>query len=167
METINKYAGTVALVILAILGIMSMFGHKTSVFGSATACTDGYTCFTNLEAQGNFLTDLVATFAGGTKIGSSGTQLTQVLTATCSLIGNASVTASTTAAFDCAVAGAVSGDKVFAQAATSSPSYMGFLITGASASTTSGFVTLKIFNGNATAVVPNSIASSTSLLIVR
>ncbi len=64
METINKYAGTVALVILAILGLMSMFGHKNQIFGSATACTDGYTCYTNLEVQGNLITDGTTSFVG-------------------------------------------------------------------------------------------------------
>ena len=55
MNTILKYSGVVALVILVILGIQHFL--PKGQFGSATSCTDGYSCFTNLETQGNSVVD--------------------------------------------------------------------------------------------------------------
>lgn len=64
---IKEYSGVIALVILAILGALSLAGVRpTSMFGSATACTDGYTCVTNLEIQGNSITDGTASSVGTT-----------------------------------------------------------------------------------------------------
>lgn len=87
----------------------------------------------------------------------------------CSLISNAfTVTASSTLPMDCAVAAAVSGDIVFGQFATSTANGGGWVIVGASASSTSGYITFRVRNDTGTnAVIPASIASSTMYLDLR
>lgn len=88
---------------------------------------------------------------------------------TCALISNAyTVTASSTLQMDCAVASAVTGDVVFAGFATSTANGGGWVVVGASASTTSGFITIRVRNDTGvTAVIPASIASSTNYLDIR
>ncbi len=115
------------------------------------------------------LTGLITTGSGGLKIGSSGVAMTQFISGTGALIySNPSVIASTTLPFDIAVTGVIDGDKVFVQTATTTANGAGWLITGASASTTSGFITLRIVNNSgATNVIPRNIASNTPYLIIR
>ncbi len=160
MKFIKEWSGVVALVILAIIYVVGFTSHKT-VFGSATSCTDGYTCFTNLEVQGSNLIDGVITMAGGSKVGSSGTTLNTVLEGKSSLIASSfTVGATTTVSMDIAATGALTGDTVFASFATTS-SVGGWAIVGASASTTAGFDTLRVMNlTGASNVIPASIASS-------
>ena len=100
----------------------------------------------------------------------TGTVMTQILSGTGILIGPSyvSLVASTTLPFDIAVSGVVSGDRVLAQFATSSANGAGWDIVGASASTTSGFVTVRIVNNTGTtATIPASVASTTQYLIIR
>lgn len=102
--------------------------------------------------------------------GANGSRIGPVITSTCSLIAPSfTVTASSTAVMDCAVTGVVTGDGVFAQFATTSAAFGGgWSIAGASASTTSGFITLLVANGTgATAVIPASVASTTKYIILH
>lgn len=103
--------------------------------------------------------------------GANGSRLGPIIAGTCSLISNAfSVTASTTKAMDCAVTGVVSGDIVQAWFPTSTITTGGWQIVGASASTTSGFVTLSVYNGagtGASAIIPASLASSTEYEVMH
>lgn len=93
----------------------------------------------------------------------TGTRLGGVYAGACSLIApNYTVTASTTVAMDCAIPGLVSGDGVEIMFATSTASGTGWTVSGASASTTAGFATLRVANNTGiTAAIPASIASST------
>lgn len=93
----------------------------------------------------------------------AGTRLGGVYAGSCSLIANTfTVTASTTKAMDCAIAGLVSGDGVEIMFATSTAAGTGWSVVGASASSTSGFATIRVANNTgADAVIPASIASST------
>jgi hypothetical protein len=115
--------------------------------------------------------DGVATIAT-LKVGSTGTQQTKILSGTCTVLVNRSAAASSTYAADCVVAGVVSGDRVFVQAATTTP-YMlnaGFPIIGAGASSTAGYITIEYRNDTGDAVVPAATAnfgSSTQYWIVR
>lgn len=99
-----------------------------------------------------------------TTLGVVPTNIAKVLASTCSLIAPSfTVAASTTVAMDCAVTGAVSGDKVIAQFASSTATFGGWQITGASASTTSGFITLNVYNAiGVSSLIPASLASSTT-----
>lgn len=106
---------------------------------------------------------------GQLTIGVSGSAITQVIKGTCSLIAPSFyVVASTTAAMDCAVTGVQSGDLVDAWLATSTASGAGWAIAGSSASSTAGYLTVRVGNNTgATAVIPASLASSTPYLIIR
>lgn len=106
----------------------------------------------------------------GIKFGTSGSTVTQLLVGTCNLISDASIAATSTAAVDCAVTGSVAGDKVFVSLATTTPSTnLGWRITGANASSTSGYITVKLMNLTGAAAVPSvsSVGSSTQYLIIR
>jgi hypothetical protein len=61
----NYILGAVAAVIIAFCIGYYGLGSKTSMLaGSASACTDGYTCFSNLETQGNSIVDGTSSFIG-------------------------------------------------------------------------------------------------------
>lgn len=106
---------------------------------------------------------------GKVTIGASGTAVTQLLKGTCSLIGDTyTVIASTTKAFDCAVTGALTGDLVFPGNATSTVAGLGWENSSGSASSTAGFITIRVSNSTgANAVIPASVASSTPYFILR
>lgn len=109
-------------------------------------------------------------FPHGVSIGpaTATTNLAHLITNNCSLIAPSfTVTASTTVAMDCAVTGAVSTDLVFAQFATSTAGNAGWLITGASASSTAGYITMSVINDTgANGIIPAAIASSTKYMVV-
>lgn len=142
----------IALIVVAIIAVAGVF---TPVGQSVMNRLGGVTNYDEVDAT--------AIKVGG----SNGSRVGPIIFGTCSnLIGNNSVTASTTKAFDCAVTGVVSGDTVVAIAASTTPSgYLGMYIAGVSASTTSGFITIKVANPNAAAAVPYEIASSSQYLI--
>lgn len=101
--------------------------------------------------------------------GSSGSRVGPIITGTCSLIAPSfTVAASTTVSMDCAVTGVVTGDVVFAQFATSTSNGNGWIVTGASASTTSNYITLRVTNFvGVSSIIPASIASSTTYLVLH
>lgn len=112
----------------------------------------------------------VAPTDGKLTIGVTGTPLADVKAGTCSLIASSyTVAASSTVPMDCAIANVVSTDVPFAQFATSSTAtFGGWSIRGASASTTAGFITISVVNGTgASGVIPASIASSTKYFVMR
>lgn len=146
---------TVALIAVAIIAIAGVFTPlKTTVqnaFGGVTNYDE---------------VDATALKIGG----SSGSRVGPIISTTCSLImPSFSVTASTSQTADCAVTGVVTGDVVFAQFATSTPSTNGgWVVTQASASTTAGFITLNFENHTgATNVIPASVASTTKFLVLH
>lgn len=97
--------------------------------------------------------------------GSSGSRIGPVIAGNGALIASVyTVSATSSAAMDIAVTGVVAGDTVFAQFGTTTPSAagVGWVINGAAASTTSGFITVNVGNlTGAVAVVPQNLASST------
>lgn len=112
------------------------------------------------------------TVSGSSTFGSGGTAIPKILFGTnCTFVGmNVSQAATTTAAYDCAVTGVVAGDTVVVQSPTTTPTTAGvggWRITGANASSTSGFITVKWFNGTGGAAIPSATAvgSSTSYIV--
>lgn len=95
------------------------------------------------------------------------TNFSKIFGGTCSLIAPVyTVTASSTVAMDCAITGAVSTDLVDAWFATSTATGAGWSVVGSSASSTAGFITLRVVNNTGTnAIIPASIASSTDYWI--
>lgn len=97
------------------------------------------------------------------QLGSSGTALQQVITGTCNLVGG-TIAATSSSAATCAVTGVQSGDLVFATLATSTA---GAVLTGARASTTSGYITVRLLNLTGGASSVSALGSSTAYFIVR
>lgn len=155
MNFIQKNTGVIAVValIIAIIGVFTPAGKIVSnAFGGVTNYDE---------------IDVTALKVGGT----NGSRVGPIISSTCSLIySNSSITASTTRPFDCAVTGVVVGDLVFVQTATTTAALggQGWSIIGASASSTSGFITVLVGNNTgATANLPREIASSTPYLILH
>ncbi len=181
--------GLVVTFVIAIFGIFSPVGQSAiNSLGTAAAnCASGVTCFTNLGATGTFEVDGAATFNSTVtnsaavtntstfKLGSNGTTLTQIIKGTCNPLGmDVAQAASTTVGYDCAVTGVVSGDVVVANFASSSPtsglgSLNDFQIKGVQASSTSGFITLKVANLTGISRTPSAtnFASGTEYMIMR
>lgn len=117
-----------------------------------------------------------AATSGSLTVGNTGTAMAKIISTTCNLgtLGASSIdsshAASTTKSYDCAVTGAVSGDRVIAQLASSTPvgNQGGWMIEASKASTTAGYVSVLLRN-NGLAAVPSvtSVGSSTVILIVR
>lgn len=107
------------------------------------------------------------------KVGTNGSRVGPVIASTCSLImpNYTSLVASSTIPADCAVTGVVTGDIVIANFATSTVSGAlgaGWQITGASASSTSGFITFSIINNTGAArTIPASTASGTPFIVLH
>lgn len=164
-----------ALIISLVVGIVSVFFPRLAsdtkqVFGAAGGMlAENYIPYIMYNGGYNSAKSIKTT--GDLTVGSSGTTVSQMQKGTCSLIAPSfSVTASTSVAMDCAVTGVQASDVVFAMFASSTPSTAGsgWEVVGASASSTSGFITLSITNGTgATAVIPASLASTTQYLILR
>ena len=153
--------GAVVVVIIAIAGYWLFPHNQQTVVGGTTnydtisvsglqlgsGCNNGFgTCLGTLQSANNFGTT--------TLIGSGGTYFT--------------VTASTTKEFDFACTNVTPADQVVAWFAptTTPPSTvtrgMGWYITEAHASSTSGFCTVAVTNGSgADAIIPQQIASTT------
>lgn len=153
----------VAVVAVAIIAVGAYFypQQAAGLLGAVgTRFPNGLAVGTTSPAQGKLL------------IGTNGTNIGNVNFQTCSLIlASYTLAASSTVTADCAVTGAQTGDVVFAQFATTTPGAgtgAGWLITGASASTTAGFDTLSVINNTGTsAVIPASVASTTKVLNIR
>ena len=116
---------------------------------------------------------------GDLTVGSSGTTVSQIITGSCALTGmNVSQTATTTSPYDCAVTGVVAGDFVVAQLATTTAvanlthqaANAGWVVMGAEASSTNGYITVSIGNFTGTARAPASspgLGSTTNYIIFR
>lgn len=153
----------VALIAVAIIAVVGLFVPRgvQNAFGGVggTRFPHGVSVGTN-----------ILTTAGGFKIGDSGSEFAMLLgvKGTGAIIGNRPVAATTTAAFDIAVTGIVSGDACVAQGASTTQTSLGFSIVGCSASTTAGFATVLVANGSgASNVIPYPVASATSVWIFR
>lgn len=123
------------------------------------------------------------TASAGMVIGATGTALNRVVAGSCALIipsgAGATVAASSTAPFDCAVTGVTSGDNVIVELATTTAGAgkMGgtgttaglFIFAGAKASSTAGYITVLLLNMSGAATQPSlyGYGSSTAYWIFR
>lgn len=170
-------------VVLSVLFVTGVVGAATTIStnintaGTLTV-TGASTLTGNVSAAGTLAVTGVSTLTGtsthtaGAIVGSSGTAINQIIKGTCDLLGmNASHAASTTKAYNCAVTGVLSGDLVFAQLGTSTP-FTGpnqWIIVGAVASSTAGYIDVLIWHGGDIPVAPSisGVGSSTRYLIIR
>lgn len=145
----------VALIAVAIIAVASLCIVLTK--GSSAPSFGGVTNYDEV--------DTTALKVGGT----NGSRVGLLSTGFCSLIAPSfTFAASSSVAVDCAVSGVVTGDIVEAWFATSSSNGAGWLVTQSSASTTAGFITLRIVNNTGTsAVIPASLASSTPFIVLN
>lgn len=105
-------------------------------------------------------------FPHGISVGlqsTSPTNLANFKVGTCNMIASSfTIAASSSVAVDCAVTGVTTSYIVQAWFATSSANGAGWQVTQSSASTTAGFITMRIVNNTgASAVIPSSLASTT------
>ena len=153
MNFITKnWVGLVAIVI-ALIGLFAT-ANTAPVAGGISNGTG----FTHGISVGNTAT-----------LGVAPTNISKILTGTCSLIAPSfTVAASSTVPMDCAVAGVTSSDTmVMTEFASSSVVGSGWAIDGSSASSTAGYLTMRITNWTgASAIIPASIASTTQYLVI-
>lgn len=167
MNFLNKNAGVIALVALIIAIGVWAFSSSPKGFGATSYCpTSQTTCLPSLELTGNQVSSIpsLQINAGGLLVGTNGTSISKMINGSGALIySDSQVSASTTKAFDIAVTGVVPGDNVSVQLSTTTvPAFGAWVLTGASASSTSGYITVQIANfTGATANLPRQIASST------
>lgn len=163
IDFIKSNAGWVALVILAIMAVVSFTPKSVINFGAAVNC-QSVTCFTTVGVLTSFQDDGTAIFNGAFAIGSSGTAINQINTGQCYVVAYATtIAASSTAQVDCqgtaliyntnttlatALPGVTAGSNIVVTAATStgSTNVGGLALERASASTTPGFITLTFAN---------------------
>lgn len=104
MTSLQQWGGVLALVaiVLAIGAYAYPKARAAGAFGSATNCTDGYTCVTNLETQGNQIVDGTTSLVGAVTTTGTTTagnlNITTTNTATSSIqVGCIQTTATSTA----------------------------------------------------------------------
>lgn len=155
-KIITWVIGLVALVAL-VIGSVALVGDQSASTSTLGASTPG------------------TRFPHGITIGlpsNSPTNIGDIKVGTCNLLGmDASQAASSTASYDCAVTGVVSGDLVFAalSTTTSNTSVLNWAVTASKASTTAGFITLRVSNFSGAAVAPSisAVGSSTQYIVVK
>lgn len=154
----------VALIAVAIIAVGGYFFPQIqTVLGSVgTRFPNGLAVGTTASVTQNKMT-----------IGNTGTAIGNYQFGSCTLIGtDVSQAASTTVPYDCAVTGATSASIVFGLISTSTSRATGgvqsWIISGAKASTTAGYVTFMLTN-NGSAVAPSvtSVGSSTSYILIN
>lgn len=140
--------------LFAVLGLLAFLGVHLGGAKPQVAGSSGNASETYYNSQW---------LVGGNQIGPTGTLNANSQFGRCALIAPSySVTASSSASMDCAVPGILAGDVVVGMFATSTVAAQGWEIVGASASSTSGYITFRVANDTgATNVIPASLASTT------
>lgn len=181
----NKFTQWIAIAVIAVVAVSAFLYARPlksvgpSSFGATSAgnlLIENYIPYVLYNGGINTAKDLNVT--GGVTFGSSGTTFNKIIEGSCALIvpsgAGASIAASTTAPFDCAVTGVVSTDIVEgAQFSTTTLitafSSSSFVVTYAGASTTAGFITFDVTNntGATNQVSRSGIASSTVFEIIK
>ena len=163
-QTLQQILWAAGSVVVTLLLVAFLHVGGASILNGAI--TAPWTTLTALQLQQGLR------IPGGPGVSTNGSSVQALFKGTCSLINSGSFTivASTSVAMDCAVTGVKPGDEVLAIFATSTASITGpgWELTGASASSTAGFITFSVTNGTgATALMPASLASTTQYLILR
>lgn len=145
METIAKWSGVVALIILA---IVYLFPNQR---------VGGVTNYDEVDAT--------AIKIGG----SNGSRVGPVISGTCSIVSDASISATTTGTGTCAATGTVAGDTVFVSLATTTTKMAAqWAIVGAIATTDS--ITVRYLNLTGTSAVPSAtsgLGSSSPFMVLH
>ncbi len=187
IKFIKDWSGVVALVILAIMGGLYLMGKSSTQFGS-TSCAN-ITCLSGglrlvADAGGDFESDVAAVFNSTFKLGTNGTSVSRLDTGKCYFQpSGTTITASSSTLVDCqgtamvsttagsALPGVTAADNVVLALATSTTCDAGnggLIAQSASASSTAGYITVRLFNACGTTFTwPTSgTASGTASYIV-
>ena len=163
--TIGTYITTSGA--LTVSGISTLGGNGTA---STTVDASG-----NTSIVGTLGVTGLSTLTGGAKVGASGSTLNQIVKGTCSLYSGSGITtiaATSTLNLDCQANGGVgvaspitgiaSGDTVFIQTPTSFPAgvFTGLRVLGATASSTTGYIQVALYNGTGATYTLTSAATS-------
>ena len=196
-EKILFGATVVVVAIVAVFSVLHFFnsnGSKPSTFGAVSgllaenyipyvSINTGYksaygiTTTGALSAAATTITGLF-TASAGALFSSTGTQVNRVNFGTCYVQASATtIAASSTVTVDCqastsgantALTGVTAGDIVNVQFATTTPTtYAGLQILGASASSTTGFITMKVQNNTGATYTWTSAASTTNYIVIH
>lgn len=163
MNKIHEWINTGLIALVIILGLVGG-NHQSGNLGAAST--------TNLPslavAQLN-----VGSGCGDAFTSCVGTGITSLITGTCNLVGQGNVDTMNgvqVATTSCAVTGELTGDKVFVQlnqASTTNPGAWPAVVQSAYASSSSGAITVVLYNSTTTASQVTKIGSSTQYFIVR
>lgn len=156
MSNKNLTIGLVIAIVIAVVGLFTPAGSAVQkVFGGLVNYDE---------------VDATAIKIGG----SNGSRIGPIISGTCTLtVQLATIAASTTAPYDCAVTGVAVGDTVIANLATSTVYTVGqgagFFVVGSKASTTAAFITVDLFNGTGAAANPSTFgySSTTNYLVTH
>lgn len=165
-NTLLVVGGVVIGLVLAII-VSALVGRTPAqIAGSIANCSGGYTCYTNLDVLTNLVVD------GTSQIGASGTALSNVVAAACSMTANVSIAATTSGyAFCTGVTGLTASDGVEAVLATSTSGFVlssdNWWIISAKASTTPGAIDFLLYNGTGKAAVPSAVGRAASTTIIQ
>lgn len=149
---------TVAVIVVAIIAIIGLFSPAGQRVISGVI-----TGITNYDRLGLLSLKVASTCNSGTTFsGCTGTELARINTGFCNVhAGAATAPGSTNVLVQCdagtnsqsALTGVTAGDVVFVSPATTSKQAIGsgIFVTGASASSTSGFIDVNLYNASTTA----------------
>ncbi len=171
-EKLIIWAGVAVTVVLVLIGYnvvakLSSPGPNPGAVGTGLPLENYLPV---IQQNGGLYTNLPARFDNGLQVGANGTNQKNQVDATCSMVSNAVITATTTGyGFCTGVTGVTSADNVDANFATSSLKAADqWIITGAIASSTPGAIDFRILNltgANNTFSGASTIGSSTILQV--
>lgn len=182
-DTFARLVGCAAfllvVVCLILIGISGQGGTTAGGIGGKTSTSGTYIAQNGFGVGTEQSFKQIFNSTGQLVLGQSTSPITQILPGTCNIINYAStIAASTTAQVDCdagttgspvAIAGILSGDKIFIDPASTTPTtFMGLDLLKAAASTTAGHITLWVANQTGTTFTwANSSTSSLSFIDLR
>lgn len=153
MNKQNIFIGVVAVIalLLSLVGLASSSEQPVSLGGTTNYDT---VSVTGLK---------VGVGCADSNTSCAGSSVTSIIKGTCNLVGG-TIAATSSAVADCAVTGVLDGDLVFATLATSTANAV---IDGARASSTSGFITVRLHNLTGAASSVSALGSSTAYFVIR
>jgi hypothetical protein len=167
-NTTFQWIGIVVAIVLATLAILGGGGMPGAGGTTATSTTASIYVTAGLRAG-----------ADGLRVGTSGTYNGRYDAGTCIIwAASNTIAATSTATIECTsngtetglLTGVSNGDAVFVTLSTSTPSvslFGGLQVLGASASSTTGTIVLKVFNATGNTFTWTAAASSTSYLAIK
>lgn len=170
MKSHKKGSAAIWLLSIVVVILLIVVGAVAYFSSSSTSGRGGTSNADTISLGGSLLTGQDPTQGGTLQVGLTGTGIAHINAGTCTINAySATIAATGTAQVDCsagvsgpvAITGILPGDRILASlASTTVANNEGLDIQWAAASTTPGYITLKIFNGSGAAYTWVSTASS-------